>query len=290
MSIFPMSGFSDFDAYLYHYTSLHTAFDQILRTNRLMFNTLGKVNDPRENQCWGVRCTGPTIIAEDKLMHELNERKKHSKVLCMTRDIDKMSDKKATDLQKLENNFWRGFGHSRMWAQYADNHKGACMVFDKSLLTEAINAQLGHVQVYSGAMEYSNDLNRHARAFAFDFSRVTPNQMADLTINDIVSGHFHRMWKDIFFLKNEDWQSEAEWRFVFWNKSGAPDYVDFGKSLVAIVLGSAARQHPYLSVALSKELRAGIMCWDRGRPGVSETFIPQITQDVSRKTNDEVRA
>ncbi len=94
------------------------------------------MNDPRETEPWllGWNFEDQQLFTElandaskrDALSRDINERlKKGCNLLCLTED------------RPLEGqvDIVQGFAHDRMWAQYADNHTGICIFFDKEKLT-----------------------------------------------------------------------------------------------------------------------------------------------------------
>ena len=107
------------ESFVYHYTKRETALEKILPTGKIMLNVLEKTNDPREYLDWGI--TGVNGSEDMKPFWQalalVNEnRKRKTKVLCMTRD----DYQKHTRFRLMR----RGFARSRMWAQYGEGHKG----------------------------------------------------------------------------------------------------------------------------------------------------------------------
>lgn len=94
-------------------------------------------------------------------------------------------------------------GASRMWAQYADNHKGVCLVFDKKKLVEdfenSFKSEL--CETHCRKVEYTNNL---------DSLKETLSQPCDsfLTLDKI----------QFLFLKCEDFKDEQEFRLLLINE------------------------------------------------------------------------
>lgn len=124
------------DQYLYHYTSLETALVRIIPTGKLRAVSLSQVNDPREYSDWylnavvdldmpGEDVSNEEFVALSKIVNE--EVRKRLKVLCFA--ADKPS---AAAMEPPDYEFGRGYAHSRMWDQYADRHRGVCLIFDRA--------------------------------------------------------------------------------------------------------------------------------------------------------------
>ena len=53
--------------------------------------------------------------------------------------------------------FYRGYTHPRMWAQYASNHTGVCLVFDKELIKISINHDFRNMgQLFEDSIVYKD--------------------------------------------------------------------------------------------------------------------------------------
>ena len=115
------------DLYLYHYTKFDTAINHIIRNGKLLLNTFNKVNDPRESKEWGItyrHCKIPPDIKSNDIKEINNKLRLKWKVLCMVADTN--PEDNFSDTEKV---YCRGYSHSRMWNQYSDNHRGACLGF-----------------------------------------------------------------------------------------------------------------------------------------------------------------
>jgi hypothetical protein len=120
-----------------------------------------------------------------------------------------------------------------MWEQYAENHRGVCLVFDHERLSSEIEAGLAEAGVdenYKGSVEYTPRgiagavLNFHLNDFKLDFDQA-------------LAEHLRRLYRELFLLKTRDWESEHEYRFVA--RRADEDYlsVPFGDSLRLVIVG-----------------------------------------------------
>ena len=123
-----------------------------------------------------------------------------------------------------------------MWSQYADNHKGVCLIFDKARLKEIISNLFGTTyQVIPNDVAYTN-------------RSVVPNlSEGDYTINidylekcgikEYARSHFATFHKRLFFEKMIDWSNEDEFRWILLTDTKDDLYFNFGDALKGIVFG-----------------------------------------------------
>lgn len=110
--------------YIYHYTKCSTAIKYILPSRTLRFSSLENTNDPKESKDWelGIGTNENADLSEfspGKISNWLStELKGRAKLLCFSTDTYPITGDKFKDI------FNRGFCKPRMWAQYADAHKG----------------------------------------------------------------------------------------------------------------------------------------------------------------------
>jgi hypothetical protein len=122
--------------YVCHYTKLETALEHILPEKRLKLSPLGKTNDPRESKPWN-------LLLPFTIGIQGEERKKQGALV--TRALDEIRrvmkedwkvlyftmDHSYTDEFDIPRTYTiLGYDRPRMWAQYAENHRGVCIQFD----------------------------------------------------------------------------------------------------------------------------------------------------------------
>jgi hypothetical protein len=77
-------------SYLYHYTRLATAMEEIIPTQRLLMNPFAQMNDPREAREWEVSATGWGDNFSDadfwNAYRVTNRLKQTSKLICLSED------------------------------------------------------------------------------------------------------------------------------------------------------------------------------------------------------------
>jgi len=121
--LFPLHSF------LYHYTTAQTAAYKILTAMMLRMGSFQALNDPREAKTWPFRIyfrsPKSNLRFQSTLFDEISTYiTSKSLILYCTRDDPTVTEQ--DDDRVLRS----GCGHPRMWSQYADNHKGVCLVLD----------------------------------------------------------------------------------------------------------------------------------------------------------------
>jgi hypothetical protein len=213
-----------------HYTSITVACEHILPSQKIRFSPLSGMNDPRENKARfdGVSWTGEDPPTNDLHMIReqfIDKQLKYSKIFCTTIDSDKNPYRLNTK---------RCFGRPRMWAQYGDNHKGVCFVFDReSLKSKILKSVPDGMEFWADNIEYKDDLkNVSAGSSTFYYKRADWGK-----IEVAIKNHIERYKEAFFFRKDSDWIGESEWRGVIYQEKEGHVYFGFGDSLKAIVMG-----------------------------------------------------
>lgn len=176
---------------LYHYTSYRSLL-KILESTSLRFGLLEKTNDPKEYLEHSLIFTGNKPLDSIELYNYwISEEINKYKLLCFSVD--------ATI---------PGFSHPRMWAQYADNNEGCCIVLNKKKIDSSINElrESNGINFYDKKIMYKNDIPK------IDFS-------LDANIPRFINDNL-----DYFlFTKFIDWQNEHEHRYVAYINSKLPN-------------------------------------------------------------------
>ena len=138
-----------------------------------------------------------------------------------------------------------------------------CNIVKQSLSTKG--------RLYSGRVIYSNFCKSENRLFCFD-----QREIDRIGQKKYLQKHIVDNYKSLFFLKKKDWETEEEWRFVYYSESEEEVYIDFKDSLLGIIFGTDCRNYSkYLSFLKEKGIRAGIISWSKGHPMISELFHSQ---------------
>lgn len=256
------------DMLLYHYTSLDSSL-KILESNRLRLSNLANLNDPLEFHNFGGFgfngfCNNISKVL-DELVASLKERENTVRLLCFCKDEfcnqSECQNEKAQ--HKADNLLHKGWARSRMWAQYADNHKGVCLVFNKpEFKTEFEKKRNNHIKILDDRqITYTNYLHELESEMTYELN--TKN-------SDETFYHYYLNEKRLqyLFLKCEDYRDEIEYRFALIDdslKSSADEvFVDFGKSLKAIILGQ--RFSTFIKVVPPFDVEQYRIHWNYGIP------------------------
>lgn len=251
----------------FHYTTREAAFQHILPTGKLRFSTLERMRDPLENKEW--RWTGawfpdfsaPDPHAPEKAFMRFNELagaiRQQAHLLALTID--------ATAHASGGAEFAKGWSRARMWEQYAEEHEGVCLIFDRDRLIASIGndlyEQLG-IRPYHGEVSYSETGSGEAR-------NLNLNEVPLDVDSRFVASYIEDHHRDLFFQKALDWETEHEYRFVTTASPGKPLYAGYGVALIGVVVGERFPdwQRPAAIEAARKVgVEPMIMDWTIGRP------------------------
>lgn len=227
---------TDSEKYLYHYTSACTAISYIFYSGTIRFSSYTGTNDPMERKNWlfdfGTNEDRDlSLYNRDECSDWLTrEFKSKTMVSCFSMDGPKLSGNYLSDIAL------RGFCKPRMWAQYGDNHRGVCLVFNRSRLEELVEGQFGSKYlIKTGPVNYVD----RSVGFDWDDQQFTINVDAyeSLGRDEYFRAHLKTHYKKLFFEKMTDWQGENEWRIVVFSNEAQPLFLNFEDSLVGVVFG-----------------------------------------------------
>lgn len=218
---------------LYHYTKTQTAIECILEHMEIRFTAPKNSHDPLEfldnahGASWidtGDKKKSQRLIAQLlKKGKEINRIRKHIvKILCFSVDID------YRDADTPDRLFHKGFCRSRMWSQYAEGHKGICLVFNKKLLIQQLQ---GSFDIFTNNVDYNNHISRILNPLS-----TIDEQNRHTAAKDIVLENKEAY----FFTKLNDYRDEQEFRICVYSEEKADqEHITefFGDSLQAIILG-----------------------------------------------------
>jgi hypothetical protein len=247
-----------------------------INSKQLRMNAWSKMNDPREAMVWrptGIAAAGTYTEAEmNKRIDDILRRS--ACLLAMTADREPTPDADPATL------FHRGWGRAPLWAHYADNHRGVCVLLN----TFAVQQALNKLPVKDG--RYST----HGRIDYVD----GPIQIGGLTggpftdepsLDKAIFESLNISWiSGLHMTKNTDWAYETEVRIAVINfyldehELDTPVHVPLGDCLMAVIFG---RDHPAPTViaagiqrALGSDSPEFFQChWDDGVPTLEPLTI-----------------
>jgi hypothetical protein len=226
------------DQYVYHYTRGDVARDFILKDRTLRLGRLLHTNDPRETKDWefDLWTSGAHDLGKYK-MPEIsnwmsNALKANVRLACFSRDTPPVQGDHVAEILR------RGFTKPRMWAQYANNHSGVCLVFDRQKLLESMIMNLQGNTCWAGNVTYKDH---------FTVRSLTPHEfMVNVDELEVVGpdayamNHLVRHHDELFFEKLQDWRDESEWRLLAVGPGIEPLFLDISEALVGVMHGASA--------------------------------------------------
>ena len=240
-------GFRDANELVYHYTSASAAQEHILRNGTLRLGAYDQTNDPKESRTWQFNLgTNESRDLTKYKFQETSEQfsallKANAKLACFTTDTAPLTGNHMEDILN------RGFCKPRMWAQYADKHRGVCLAFRKSALLAAVNAQAAGATVLPGKVVYRNQpLVRPLTAHEFMIDVDLYEALGPVAYARV---HLQRHHLPLFFEKLQDWRDESEWRVVVLGTAPGPFDVKYGEALVGVIHGADLDERLSWSIA-----------------------------------------
>lgn len=271
----------DFGRCFFHYTTREAAFSGILPTGQLRLSPYRAMRDPLENQHW--RFTfggyGPRDDAElrsdlaryDEFERRANEGvRDRSRLLSLTIDAQPSPDGEREP-------FCRGWARARMWEQYAEKHRGVCLVFDRELLAEHFDrsAEAAGIRAcYRQPVTYDG---------AGMLKPIIPQE--ELDDPELLDRYIAANADALFFTKTRDWETEHEFRFVAITCEDTSLSIEYGSALVAVIAGERLPSWEWPAVPSACQ-QAGAQAlrilWKNWRPGLIE--LGQRTERRARES------
>ncbi len=257
------------DQFVYHYTKAATLVQYILPTLEIRFSRLEATNDPREYKCWEFGFgTNANFDPEFEDLTTAGEAsnlvKANCHVFCSTLDD---SSSVGMGIDKING---RGFCRPRMWAQYAENHTSACLVFVKAALHRSIEAAIPeNCSLYFGPVAYRNrsqapSLTRNPFILNYDYLRTAGLRRA-MTV------HVQQYYRELFLEKSFDWADEREYRWLTNPIESGQLLVPIQSALAAVVLGdnvSGSLENVVATKARDAKFKVGRLNWKLGVPEI----------------------
>lgn len=220
----------------YHYTNSDSLF-KILESKTLRFGQFKNVNDPKESKDWKFHFYISNPNSKSNFDYDIfkklsNYILKETKILCFSSDNDIANQDEIEELKK-------GYGYSRMWAQYARNHSGACLVFDEKELEKAFHLHFENRAKYSGAVEYFNTQfgpNITANGLAISPDGIFYEDLLVKGIEKYMEDHIEKFYKQLFLSKHLNWQDENEFRFIVLGNEDEDYFMPFLNSLKTVII------------------------------------------------------
>jgi hypothetical protein len=221
----------DPDRYLYRYTSLEQAAAVALRKS-LLLAPLWAMNDVNESEPQLINPVTSTDDPSDPVrsvpeavwrpvQDELDRRRLNTRIVAFTRDSFAGADTTAKRADA------RGFARQTMWAHYADDCQGVCLVYDRQKLIDAAEAKWNHAVA-------CRDVTYTEAGFS---SAIARRGIVSFDTPPNIDDHYRRMVIPNLFEKNGDWAVEREFRVLIPDDANLDASLNVDGKVVGIVLG-----------------------------------------------------
>lgn len=217
--------------FAYHYTTREAAFEHVIPTKRFRLSSLAALRDPVENKDW-VQQLWTSASWPERDVRRFRDLARpvttETKILSFTLD--------APQAERSPEHS-RGYARPRMWEQYAENHAGVCLVFDRQSLTESLMEALPVFNVAMSSEVTYSDLPLPGHTAARSLNAASLTQSGDGNIEEGLRNHLMEHTDELFFRKLEDWVSERELRFLLLDQDAYTTYVPYGSALRGVIVG-----------------------------------------------------
>jgi hypothetical protein len=247
-----------------------------INSKKLRMNAWSKMNDPREAMVW--RPTGFSA-AGSYTEADMNKRiddtlRRSACLLAMTADREKKP------FASWDSLFHRGWGRAPLWAHYADNHRGVCLLLD----TFAVHQALDELPVKDGRYHFAGRINYvDGRIQIGGLGRTVTDQAS---LDEALVEFVDTRWaiSGLHMTKNTDWSYETEVRIAVINlyldehELDTPVDVPLGGCLKAVIFGHAHPAPRVIAVgiqgALGSDSPEFFQCrWEDGAPTLTPLTI-----------------
>jgi hypothetical protein len=161
-----------------------------------------------------------------------------------------------------------------MWDQYGKKHAGACLIFNREMFATQLDRDFPRGEWDNAHREVTYmDVTLQTQ---FDDSMINPEGFAGMLRTMRVQGQTSQV---LYFIKNRDWESENEYRFLVFagsenaSKTHQTKGVSIANNLEAVVLGEAfpSSQISQLKKRVAHHNLPILRCtWVRGAPLLRE--------------------
>jgi hypothetical protein len=229
------------------------------------------VNDPRESKDWALlpKFTGiPTGLSptnELLVNQEFTKIKQEEwKAVCFT-----VSDPryKRHPNSKVDEGFMYGACKPRMWASYAENHKGVCLKFNGMKFDTQIRSRAERTdksrKVFCGKVRYI-DYGDTSDSVSIDYI-----ELSKIGIINGFRNHLIKHRKQFFLSKSRDWKTEAEFRWLVHSESKNPELLSIKGIIEEAIIGAdfPEKYYPTLfELCGLLDIRVRGMNWRNGFP------------------------
>ncbi|WP_394165529.1 DUF2971 domain-containing protein [Neptunomonas phycophila] len=212
-----------------HYSKIEN-IEKILKDKKVRFGPVANLNDPRESSLSWIDTGGIGHEFNYSAWREAEDLK--SSVLNKLRLFcgSGYSSDHNFDLNAVENQI---YGKPRMWAQYAGDHTGFCILLDKENFQSCVQKHVSEAKhLIHGKVQYTDSLSQLSGGILIEYGS---NNQLENYLFEIINENF--MLNSVYFKKDIDWENESEIRWLLYSNSENDTLVEIDNSIKAVVLG-----------------------------------------------------
>lgn len=225
-----------------HYSKIGN-LENILKYKKVKFGPVSNLNDPRESSLSWIDTGGVGHEFNYSAWREAEDLK--ASVLSKLRLFCGSSYSSLHDFgfKAVENQI---YGKPRMWAQYAGDHTGFCILLDKDNFHSSAQEHVSEAKhLIHGEVDYSDSLSHISGGIQIEYgSNIKFEKNLFETINK------NYMLSSVYFTKDIDWKDENEVRWLLYSENESDTLVEINSSIKAVVLGY---KFDYEKIEMAKE-------------------------------------
>lgn len=160
-----------------------------------------------------------------------------------------------------------------MWAHYAEDHKGVCLVFRGKTLNRNIQKELGNkCKIFEGKVNFTGNPN------LTEMPAVSVRSL-DSDAEDIARAYYFYYFHVLFFNKHLTWAYENKYRWLIHSTEKQHQFVSIQNAIKAVIVGAdfpKEREMEVKGVCQGLGIPAGRMDWINGVaiPRLGEIYQP----------------
>lgn len=248
--------------YLGHYTTLDK-LELILETMQLKFGNFADTNDPFENKETHVTINPPDKTSwVDQII--TNDTKKDFHLICSS----------------IDNSSFNLINKPRMWSQYANEHKGCCIIFEKNI----IDTKFKELEIQK-ENKYKDIINYNQKEYSTIEIKQNTAEECRTHVRNNLSSEIWKQKEKYLFCKHKDWETENEFRYVIFQRQKQKLSINITEAIHEIYLGEKVSRL-YASFIYtwlkSKGINSYKIKWRNGHPTINDCKNIAIS-DISCK-------
>ena len=216
-------------------------------------------------------------LVDDTISEVKRIMKEEWKVMCFSLE-NPINEAINDPLLQVENFYFNhGFAHPRMWAQYAESHKGVCLIFNQIKLDHNIQQELSNrCRIFQGTVQYDKI---HSGIVIPPLPRNLIEDINKYGPTDAARKYLYDNYKWYFLRKHPDWESEVEYRWLIHSEEITPEFVSITGAIEAVLVGAdfpIVYEPSLRTLCRDLHVPAGRINWEDGIPIVDLDSIYKL--------------